>query len=211
MSLYGVILGAVSLWLLLAEFSRTNVRTLPLNPELAAQAAGQRNAAVWAARAGYVRGDLRAEAAFTFAELQWSASAPAQLLDEAKANATHALSLSPANYSVWLLLTDLASRYGWETPNPVETLKMAYYSGPHEAALFPIRLLAAARLDNSTDPELEHLIRGDVESALMSRAKLTPAVLSAYKQGTPQAQHLIQSVASQIDPAFAQGLVSANR
>jgi hypothetical protein len=210
MSLYGVILGAVSLWLLLAEFSRTRVTTLPISPELAASAATQRNDAIWAARAGHVRGDLWAESTFTFGDLQWSASVSPQLLDEAKANATRALSLSPANYSVWLLLTDLALRFGWETPNPVEAIKMAYYSGPHEDALFPLRLLAAARLDDATDPELERLLRSDVESALMFRPNLRPAVLSAYNHGTPQARHVIQAVASQIDSAFAQNLASVS-
>jgi hypothetical protein len=208
MSLYGVILGAASLWLLLAELPRTSVSALPMSHELAARAATKRDDALWAARLGRLRGDLWAESTFTFADLQWSASVSPRLLDNAKASATRAIRLSPANSSVWLLLTELALRYRWSAPNPIETIKMAYYSGAHEDELIPLRLLISARLDDSTDPELERLLRSDVESALMYRPNLKPAVLSAYNQGTAQARHVIQGVASQIDSSFAQSLSS---
>jgi hypothetical protein len=208
MSLYGVILGAASLWLVLAELPRTAVAALPRSPELAAKAAAERDDALWAAYLGRLRGDLWAESTFTFADLQWSASTSPRLLDEAKASAVRAVSLSPANSSVWLLLTSLAFRYGWAAPNPVETIKMAYYSGPHEDELVPLRLLISARLDDSTDSELERLLRSDVESALMFRPNLKPAVLSAYNQGTPQARHVIHEVASEVDSGFAQSLLS---
>jgi hypothetical protein len=142
--------------------------------------------------------------------LEWAASASGRLLDEAKASATRALRLSPVNSSVWLLLADLASRYRWEAPKPVETIKMAYYSGPHEDALIPLRLVMAARLDDATDPEFERLFSSDIETILTSRPELKPAVVSAYSQGTPQARHLIQDVAGQIDSAFARSLPSGS-
>jgi hypothetical protein len=208
LSLYGVILGAASLWLLLVELPRTSVRALPTSREEAAAAASQRDDALWAAHVGQLRGELWAEASFTFADLEWAASAPASLLDEAKANATRAVRLSPTNSSVWLLLADLASRYRWETPKPLETVKMAYYSGPHEDPLVPLRLFMSARLDDATDPDFERLFRSDVETVLTSRPNLRPALVSAYNQGTPQARHLIREVASQIDSAFAQSLPS---
>jgi len=206
MALYGIILGAASLWLLLAELPRTSVTVLPTSRETAATAAAQRDDALWSARVGHVRGELWAESSFTFADLEWAASASARLLDEAKASATHAARLSPTNSSVWLLLADLASRYRWEAPKPIETIKMAYYSGPHEEALIPLRLIMSARLDDAADPEFERLFRSDVETVLTSRPNLRPAVVSAYSQGTPQARHLIQDAASQIDAAFAQSL-----
>jgi hypothetical protein len=206
LSLYGIVLGAASLWLLLAELPRSSVTALPTSREAAAAAASRRDDALWSARVGQLRGELWAESSFTFADLEWAASAPARLLDEAKASATRAARLSPANSSVWLLLADLASRYRWEVPKPVETLKMAYYIGPHEDALVPLRLIMSARLDDATDPEFERLFRSDIETVLTSRPNLKPAVVSAYNQGTPQARHLIQDVASQIDSAFAQSL-----
>jgi hypothetical protein len=208
LALYGVILGAASMWLMLAELPRTSVTVLPTSREIAAAAATQRDDALWSARVGYVRGELWAESSFTFADLAWAASAPASLLDEAKASATRAVRLSPTNTSVWLLLADLASRYRWEAPKSIETIKMAYYSGPHEEPLIPLRLIISARLDDATDPEFERLFRSDVETVLTSRSNLRPTLVSAFNQGTPQARHLIQDVANQIDPAFAQSLPS---
>jgi hypothetical protein len=207
-ALYGIILGAASLWLLLAELPRTSVTVLPTSREASAAAAAQRDDALWSARVGHVRGELWAESSFTFADLEWAASTSAHLLDEAKASSTRAVRLSPANSPVWLLLADLASRYRWEAPKPMETIKMAYYSGPNEDALIPLRLVMSARLDDATDAEFERLFRSDVETVLMSRPNLKPAVVSAYSQGTPQARHLIQDVAGQIDSAFAQSLPS---
>lgn len=206
LALYGVVLGAASLWLLLAELPRTSVTVLPTSREAAATAAAQRDDALWCARVGHVRGELWAKSSFTFADLEWAAGASARLLDEAKASATHAARLSPTNSSVWLLLADLASHYRWETPKPIETIKMAYYIGPHEDALIPLRLIMSARLDDAADPEFERLFRSDIETVLTSRPNLRSAVVSAYNQGTPQARHLIQDAARQINSAFAQSL-----
>ncbi len=209
LSLYGVMLGAASLWLLLAELPRTSVKVLPTSREAAAAAASRRDDALWSARVGRLRGELWAESSFTFADLEWAASASTRLLDEARTSAMRAVRLSPTNPSVWLLLADLASRYRWEAPKSIETIKMAYYSGPHEDSLVPLRLVMSARLDDATDPELERLFRSDVETVLTSRPKLRPALVSAYSQGTPQSRHLIQDVAGQIDPAFGQSLSSS--
>lgn len=210
LALYGVILGAASLWLLLTELPRTSVAVLPANRDAAAAAASRRDDALWSARVGRLRGELWAESSFTFADLEWAASASASLLDEAKASASRAVRLSPTNSSVWLLLADLASRYRWEAPKPIETIKMAYYSGPHEDGLIPLRLMMSARLGDATDAEFERLFRSDVETVLMSRPSLRPALVSAYNQGTPSARHLILDVASQIDSAFAQSLPSGS-
>jgi hypothetical protein len=208
LSLYAIILGAASLWLLLTELPRTSLKVLPTSRDAAAAAASQRNDALWSAHVAQLRGELWAESSFTFADLEWAASASASLLDEAQASASRAVRLSPTNPSVWLLLADLALRYRWESPKPIETIKMAYYSGPHEDALIPLRLLISARLDDSNDPEFERLFRSEVESTLMYRPSLKPAVLSAYNYGTPQARKVIQDVASQIDADFAQSLRS---
>jgi hypothetical protein len=208
LSLYGVILGIASLWLLLAELPRSSVTVLPTSRDAAAAAASRRDDALWSARVGHLRGELWAESSFSFADLEWASSASSGLLDEAKSSATRAVRLAPTNSSVWLLLADLASRYRWEAPKPIETIKMAYYSGPHEDPLIPLRLILSARLDDATDPEFERLFRSDVETVLTSRPNLRPALVSAYGQGTPQARHLIQDAASQIDSGFAQSLPS---
>lgn len=210
--LYGVVLGVVSLWIVLAELSRSGVTALPASRELAATAASHRSDALWAARVGLVRGDLWAESAFTYANMEWAdnANPETRVFEQANASATRALSLMPGNSAVWLLLADLASRYGWQTPNPIETIKMSYYTGPHEEALEPLRLVVSARLNVSVDPELERLFQRDIETILTSRPGLKPAVLSAYAQATPQGRHIIEDTAGRVDPTFAQALRSGS-
>ena len=207
-SLYGVLLGAASLWILLAEFSSPGIKGLPTSPGEAAVAAQHRGEALWAARAGVVRGDLWAEAAFTYANLEWldSAQPLGEAVDQARAIATRAVSLMPGNSGVWLMLADLSSRYRWQAPSPAESLKMSYYTGPHEDRLIPLRLMIAARLDLSADADLADLFRRELETAIMDRTALRPAVVAAYQQATPQAQHMIEEVATRADQAFSQTL-----
>jgi hypothetical protein len=152
--------------ILLAEFSSPGIRGLPTSPAEAAVAAQHRGGALWAARVGVVRGDLWAEAAFTYANLEWldSAQPLGEALDQARATATRAVSLKPGNSDVWLMLADLSSRFRWQTPSPTECLKMSYYTGPHEEALIPLRLMVAARLDPSADAVLADLFRRELES-----------------------------------------------
>jgi hypothetical protein len=207
-SVYALVLGAASLWIQLAELSSPGIRALPMSPGEAAVAAEHRGEALWAARAAVVRGDLWAEAAFTYANLEWldSAQPLGEALDQARATAMRAVTLMPGNSGVWLMLADLSSRYRWETPSPTECLKMSYYTGPHEEALIPLRLMVAARFDPSADAVLADLFRRELETAIMDRTALRPAVVAAYQQATSQAQHLIEDVATHTDPAFSQTL-----
>jgi hypothetical protein len=207
-SVCALVLGAASLWILLAEFSSPGIRALPMSSGEAAVAAEHRGEALWAARAAVVRGDLWAEVAFTYANLEWldSAQPLGEALDQAKASATRAVSLMPGNSGVWLMLADLSSRYRWQTPSPTECLKMSYYTGPHEEALIPLRLMVAGRLDPSADAVLADLFRRELETVMMDRTALRPAIVAAYEQATSQAQHLIEDVATHTDPAFSQTL-----
>jgi hypothetical protein len=163
---------------------------------------------LWAARASVVRGGLWAEAAFTYANLEWldSAQPLGEALDQARATAARAVSLMPGNSDVWLMLADLSSRFRWQSPSPTECLKMSYYTGPHEDRLIPLRLMVAARLDPSADAVLADLFRGELETVVMDRPALRPAIVAAYQQATSQAQHLIEDVAARTDPAFSQTL-----
>ena len=207
-SIFGLLLGVASLWIVLPELSSSNITTLPVSLEGAAAAASHRGEALWAARTAVVRGDLWAESAFTFANLAWAGSTQdnAQTLDQATASATRAVSLKPGNSDVWLMLADLSSRYRRQAPSPTESLKMSYYTGPHEDRLIPLRLMIAARLDLSADADLADLFRRELETAIMDRTALRPAVVAAYQQATPQAQHMIEEVATRADPAFSQTL-----
>ncbi len=209
--IYGFLLAAASFWLLVAELSRTGVTMLPTTPELAAAAAQRQSQALWVARFGGVRGDLWSQSAYTYATLGWSKPAPpTSTLDAARHSATRAVTLKPVNPSVWLLFADIASRYQQGSPNPVESLKMSYYTGAHEDGLVSQRLAVASRLDVSADPELERLFRRELEFVLSYRPSLRPGILSAYAHASPQARQAIERTANDIDPSFAKTLTSSN-
>jgi len=211
LALYSFVLAIAAIWLLCAELLSSNVAALPTNRETALAAVRQRSEALWAARFGVLRGELWSNAAFTYANLGWvdPATVPAPVFDEAKAMAMRATKLSPVNPAVWLIMADFASRSGGRDPNPSESLKMSYYTGPNEDALIPLRLATAARLDMSADTELELLFTREVENALTYRPALKPAIRIAYQQATTQSRHSIEQAAKRLDPAFAQGLSSA--
>jgi len=104
------------------------------------------------------------------------------------------------------MLADLSSRYRWQIPIPTECLKMSYSTGPHEDWLIPLRLMVAGRLDPSADAVLADLFRRELETVMMDRTALRPAIVAAYEQATSQAQHLIEDVVAHTDPAFSQTL-----
>jgi hypothetical protein len=208
LSLYGVILASASGWILVADLARPGVTTIPTNRELAANAATYRDGALWGARIGIVRGDLWQEVAFTYANLEWGAGASVDpaLVDQAIANAIHTVRLMPGNSAVWLQLADLTSRFGRSTPNPIEAVKMSYYTGPNEYALAALRLRVSSRLNVAADPELSRLFESDVETSLTNRSDLKEAIASAYRDGSLQARQIISDAAKRIDPAFANSL-----
>jgi hypothetical protein len=210
--LYGFFLVALSFWLVSAELSRTNVTTLPMSAESAAAAAQRNGQALTVARFGGLRGDLWSQLAFTYATLEWPKPAmPTSSLDAARHAATRAVTLKPVNPSVWLLFADLASRYPQDNPSPAESLKMSYYTGPHEDGLIPLRLAVSSRLDVAADPELERLFRRELEYVMSYRPNLKPAIVAAYVQASPQARRTIESTTNDIDPPFAKSLTSANK
>lgn len=206
---YGFILAAVSFWIVVPEVARSGVTALPSNQDLAMAAATYQTRALWAARVGMLRGDLWSELAYTYAALEWNRAAlPAGSLDDAKVSADRAVSFKSVNPAVWLLIGDLAARYRWDSPNAVESLKLSYYTGPHEDRLVPLRLLIASRLDLSADPELNRLFQREIEYILLYRPSLRKAISFAYAQASAQGRLAIQKSASDIDPVFANTLPS---
>jgi hypothetical protein len=209
-ALYSFVLAIAAIWLLCAELQSPGISTFPTSQEAAVGAARHRNEAVWAARFGGLRGDLWSDAAFTYADLQWAnpASEQAPVLEQATAIATRAASFTPVNPAVWLMLADVTLRADGRDPNPAESLKMSYYTGPNEDYLIPLRLATTARLNVSADSELTLLFQRELENILTNRPGLKPAIRSAYQQATAPFRQSIEDTAKRLDSAFAQSLVS---
>jgi hypothetical protein len=198
-------LGTQCIWLLLAEFSRPGVDRLPTDPQSAPIAAHQRDHAKWAAWLGVIRGDLWAQSAYTYADLIWSNSnnGPNKSLDEARRRIDQAVRYAPHQSGAWLLLAALASRYRWSKPDPAETLKMSYYTGPNQLPLVPLRSLLAAQLA-TLDDELQLLAGQDLRLLIANQNK--PAILQAYQSASPAGKHFMEQVIGDIDPSFGDSL-----
>ena len=206
--LFAVVLGAQCIWLLLAEFSRPGVNSMPTDSPSAALAAKQRNDATWAAWIGAIRGDLWADSAYTYSDLLWTNSnniienTPSLAL--VRGNLDRAVRYAPDQPGTWLLLAGLASRYRWSKPDPAEALKMSYYTGPSELQLMPLRLLVTVQLDALDDSELQLLARRDIRLLFAHQGK--PVVIQAYQSATPAGKHFIKQVIGEIDPTFVESL-----
>jgi hypothetical protein len=166
MFLLALALAGFSLWIALAELSRSGVRQLPTSSDAAAIAITARTRAAWAAAFGGVRGDLWAESAFTYATLLSPSSAQdvdlSTIASQAHTVVERALARAPYDADLWLLAARLALRFNWPRANPVSTLKMSYYTGPNELHLIlesPVQLANSQVLHLSTPRGALHRCR----------------------------------------------------
>jgi hypothetical protein len=205
---FAIMLGAQCIWILLAEFSRPGVNSMPTDSQSAALTAKQRNDATWAAWFGAIRGNLWADSAYTYSDLLWanSSSNPelSKSLDLVRGRLDRAVRYAPDQPGAWLLLAGLASRYRWSTPDPAEVLKMSYYTGPSELQLIPPRLLVTVQLENLSDDELLQLARRDIRLLIAHQGR--PTIIQAYQSATPAGKHFIEQAIGEIDPAFVEPL-----
>jgi hypothetical protein len=112
-----------------------------------------------------------------------------------------AVLLAPHDARMWLMLAEIEWRNGEMADKISRPLKMSYYTGPHELALFPRRQLVAAASAAFTDDELKDLIRDDLRAAAR-QSEMRPAIEAAYRAGPPQAKEFILASLDQFAPDF---------
>lgn len=211
--LFAILLGGQCLWLLIPELSRSAVKQLPTDARSAAAAATQRGAAAWAASIGTIRGDLWADAAFTYADLLWAdgstTNGRAQALARARASLDHALDEAPHNSAAWLLLAGLSARYPSTGLDMLKVLKMSYYTGPSDQELIPLRLRIAAQAEFVSDFEMRQFVARDLRLLLSRQQK--SAIEAAYDVATPAGKHFIEQTLTEIDPSALDWLHGAQR
>jgi hypothetical protein len=79
---------------------------------------------------------------------------------------------------------------------------MAYYTGPNEVELVPVRLTVAVQPGVLADDEIQHLVRQEIQTILSHKPELRPAIVAAYQQATPPARRLIEDAAAGQDQEF---------
>jgi hypothetical protein len=182
--LFAALLAVQCVWLLLAEFSRSN--------------------ATWAAMIGGIRGDLWAESAFKNADLMWGDAGEGAELAQARSSLDHALVDAPHQSNAWLMLAGLASRFRLPGIDAKEAVKMSYYTGPSELELMPVRLWIAARLDAFGDIELRDSISREVRLLIAHQQR--SAIVAAYNTAQPAGRQFIEQTIREIDPSAVETL-----
>jgi hypothetical protein len=200
MLLFAVLLGVQSVWLLLAELTRSGIDRLPADSASAAVAAKQRGLATAGASFGVIRGDLWADSAFTYADLLWkddgSSTGFTPELDSARRSLRRALGDAPHLSAAWLMLAGLAARYPSFNVNATQALKTSYYTGPSEQDLMLPRLRVAAKSDFLNDAEIREFVSRDLRLLISRHQK--PAIDEAYNGGSPTGQAFIKQIVSQM-------------
>lgn len=200
-------------WILVAQLSATDVRDLPTTTEAAAAARIHRRDAAFAAHLGIVRGDLWAQSAFTYSDLFWGNSVTKSpngsgedtlSADVARRRIEQALSYAPHRGDVWLILAAIGARLNWQYPDASSALKMAFYTGPSESSLIPMRLLVAARSSALGDADMQQFVRRDIRTVLLRQPALKPAIQVAYHEANSANKRIIESAVNELDPAFVQ-------
>jgi hypothetical protein len=210
MMLFAVLLGAEAVWLLLPEYYQVGIYQVPTDAAAAAKAAKQRPDAALAARTAAVRGDLWGEYAYTYANLLWSnGTSDSDLpksLNLAWSSIEDALEYAPEQPGAWLLLAGLGRAPALQSADRLNALKMSYYTGPSEHELASLRLWIAARLMDSSDAELQQMMRRDLRLLVSSHE--TAAIASAYADAPAAGKRFIEQSLNELDPS-ALGSLSA--
>ena len=195
------VLGIFALWQLTAALTHP---AAPYFVSDAAEPTGEAPAAARAAEIAAVRGDFW----FDDALLVWIKASRgdgaelAATLDDAHAAAVRAAAIAPHDARAWLLLALIDAQRGRDLAQQAEALKMSYYTGPSDAALIPPRLKLAVRSAAITDPDFAQLVSGEVLAAVRQPA-LHPAILSAYRQASPDGKRFLLSAVAALDPELA--------
>jgi hypothetical protein len=165
----------------------------------------------WAAAAAPLRGDLLSDIALARAVPainQGKAPASPEIIatrESALATAKRSLSLAPHSSRMWLLVAILQNQRQTRGSG-AEVLKMSYLTSPSDVNLIPTRLAIVAASAAITDPELQNLARGDIRLILTRRPDLKPAIISAYRNASPDGKAYLDEVVRSLDQGFAASL-----
>jgi hypothetical protein len=208
------VVGAYALWFLAAEITRPHLPFFAVNNAEVTALVESRRAAVSAASLALIRSDLWTDAAMALAARSNSASDPAAINATAPmlAATEWAIALGPHDARAWLLLAAFHTSMDGLNRTIVSPLKMSYYTGPNEAALFPMRLLIAIKTAVVSDPEIQGLVAGDIRTILLYRPDMRSAIITASRQASPASKAFLRKTVELLDSNFAAQLdVSATQ
>jgi hypothetical protein len=206
---FALLLAVQCAWLVLADFFRSGITRLPTEVAAANAARAERPDAALAAKVGAIRGDLWAEAAFTYADLLWSdaksgAQYPIHEATSARSAIDRTLINAPYQSAVWLLRAGLSALHAVPGIKAAEALRMSYYTGPRAQDLMPLRLRIAIRSEAYSDNELSEFIEQDLRVVLSQQKRSTVAAI--YGTAPPAGRLFLERAVGKIDPSAIQSL-----
>jgi hypothetical protein len=201
MLVFAVALGVQSAWVILPESISAGAIHLPPDEQAAAGARLQRVRARWAASLGFLRGDLWADSAVTYADLIFARN-PDGTQQAARSVTERALAYAPHRSDVWLLFALLSYRFDWGQLRLADALKMSYYTGANESELVPLRIFVSVSSPALDDNELQEMVRRDIRMILTGQPDLKPVLVGAYKNASTTNKRFMENVISEIDQQF---------
>jgi hypothetical protein len=207
--LFSLLLMCQATWILAAEFYRPSLPDFPIDAQVAAAIAANRNAATLAASIGFIRGDLWAECALTYLDLSWrddqhvTSNQDSKMIERGQEVTDRVLTLSPHDARIWLVLASIDQKFGWINQKAAAAaLRMSYYTGANEIDLIPLRLLLAVRSEALDDSDFQQLVLHDIRIIVTRKPELKPAILSAYTKGLPIGQQFLMKALKDLDPSL---------
>src|SRR5215475_16152481 len=195
------LLGILGVWILVAESLRPGVIELTNDPVSAASNYAKRGAAVTAARAGLLRGDLWADAAIASTPMPWTQDKSLAPPEEAQAITVTAIRYAPHDSRLWLLLAANYFRLNGLNEKALAALKMSYYTGSNTISILPERLFLVINSRGLEDKELRELVRHDILIAVMHKSALMPALADAYRSAPPSGKQFVEDTLAEFDPS----------
>jgi len=200
-------LGALAAWILVAEALRPKGIEFTTDAQLAGSAYPQRDAALRAARAGVIRGDLWSEAAFAYGDMLWSENKQASNADAASferinALTEQALRYAPHDSRLWLLFAANYLRSDQLNERAASALRMSFYTGSNSLVVVPERLLLAVQSRALQDDDFQELVRHDIQIIVARKSELMPALVAAYNKAPPLGRQFIEKTLADLDPSM---------
>jgi hypothetical protein len=197
------VLGLAATCDIAVDFIRPNRPEFPTSGSIANAAAARRTAAEWAASISLMRGDLWADYAVTLAADPISMGG-GFTGDRTREAATWAVRLAPHEARAWLLISAFNSSH--QRADVGGPLKMAYYTGPNDRSLMPLRIKVALETGAIEQPELQVLAEAELRAIAKREKDPAQVLMEAYRNASPEGRRFIKSRANEFDPTLSPSL-----
>ena len=120
---------------------------------------------------------------------------------QAQDAARSALTVSPVNSSMWLILALLKTQMGEPT---AASVKMSYFTGPVGPDALALRIRTLATTSAVVDEDIRLLAQTDVRAVFTRYPRLEPSLAATYRQASPDGKKFLLEATQAADPKFSQ-------